>query len=169
MNVRRWLLLLVIIFLMPMAKSQEDKFKALFMYNFTKYLEWPTAKQKGEFIIGVYGSSPIITELNVIAEKRKVGAQQIVIKKVIEISELPACHIVYLPENRSDKAKEVFEMCKTKGVVLITDKQGLAKTFSGINYVTVDGKQNFEINRKHLESEGVKINSALLSLGINID
>jgi hypothetical protein len=169
MKKKQWLLLLVLIFLLPVAKAQDEKFKALFMYNFTKYIEWPSEKQKGDFIIGVFGNSPIINELSIIAEKRKVGTQQIVIKKISETKDIAVCNIVYVPESKVLKADDVKLQSKTKGVVVITDAPGLAKTFAGINYVKLDGKQNFEINKKNLEEQGVKVNSALLSLGITIE
>ncbi len=156
-------------FLFPNVKGQDEKFKALFMYNFTKYLEWPASKQSGNFVIGVFGASPIISELTIIAEKKKVGAQQIVIKKINDPLELSNCHIVYLPENRSSKADEVINTCKGKSVVFISDKPGMCKTHSDINYVKVNGKQNFEINKKRIEAEGVNVNSALLALGILVD
>ncbi|HBH48798.1 MAG TPA: hypothetical protein DDX98_09165 [Bacteroidales bacterium] len=164
-----WLTLLLLVLLLPLSQAQDDKFKALFMYNFTKYLEWPSAKQKGNFVIGVYGGSPIINELNIIAQKRKVGAQQIVVRKISDASQFKDCHIVYVPESRSSRIDEVMQNCSGKGVVLITDMPGMAKTHSGINYIKIDGKQNFEINKKHLEQQEIKINSALLSLGIAVE
>lgn len=164
-----WLSLLALLFVSINVKGQEEKFKAVFMYNFTKYLQWPNSKHSGDFVIGVYGASPIFNELTVIAEKKGVGTQKIVVVKISEPSKISKCHIVYLPENRSAKADEVLRFCKGNGVVFISDKPGLCKTHSGINYVKVNGKQNFEINKKRLESEGIKVNSALLSLGILVE
>jgi hypothetical protein len=164
-----WLTFTVLYLFLPHIKCQDDKFKALFMYNFTKYLEWPASKQKGDFVIGVFGTSSIINELSIIAKKRGVGTQQIVVRKISDPGELSSCQIVYVPENRSGKIDEVLETCKGKGVVIISDKPGLAKSHAGINYVKIDGKQNFEINQKHLEVEGIKINSALLSLGVLVE
>ena len=57
-------LILVLVAACLTAKAQDEKFKALFMYNFTKYIEWPQSKQTGDFVIGVVGGSPIIDELN---------------------------------------------------------------------------------------------------------
>lgn len=164
-----WVILFMLFFLIPASQAQDEKFKALFMYNFTKYLEWPSSKQSGDFIIGVYGNSPIISELNIIAQKRKVGAQKIVVRKVMQIDQFADCNIIYIPENRSMKVDEIKQNCDKKGVVLITDKPGYAKTYSGINYVKINGKQNFEINKGILEYQGVKVNSVLLSLGIVIE
>jgi hypothetical protein len=139
------------------------------MYNFTKYLEWPAEKQKGEFVIGVFGSSPIIQELSIIAQKKRVGAQPIVVRQVGTYTEMKGCNILYVPENRSAKIEEIVSNCSGRGTVLITDKEGFAKKYAGLNYVKVNGKQSFEINKSNLEKMGVKVNSVLLSLGIVVD
>jgi hypothetical protein len=146
--------------------SQEGKFKALFMYNFTKYLEWPAEKQKGDFVIAVYGKSDITQELKIISGKKRVGSQPIVVKEINSSSNLSNCHIIYVPTNQSAKINEIKSKCSQKGTVLITDKPGLAKTVSGINYVKINGKQSFEINKTILEKQGIKINSSLLALGV---
>jgi hypothetical protein len=160
---------IILLLLSPAGYSQEAKFKALFMYNFTKYIEWPAEKQHGDFVIGVYGSSPIINELKIIAQKKKVGTQPIVIKMIEGESQMSGCHILYVPENRSSKVETASSMCSGRGTVLITDKPGLAKTVAGLNYVFIDGKQSFEINKSNLERQGVKVNSVLLSLGIIVE
>jgi hypothetical protein len=136
------------------------------MYNFTKYLEWPDEKQKGDFIIAVFGRSGITQELNIIAGKKKVGTQTIIIKEINSTSGITDCHIIYVPENQSAKIYDVKSKCSQKGTVLITDKPGLAKTVSDINYVIVNGKQSFEINKSNLDKKGIHVNSTLLSLGI---
>ena len=151
------------------AKAQDEKFKALFMYNFTKYIEWPQNKQSGDFVIGVIGSPAIVGELNAIAQRKTVGSQAIKIKEISSSDEMAKLHIVYVAEGKSDDAAAIAGKIKGKGVVLITDKQGFAQSTSGINYVKKDGKQNFEVNQKHLEEEGVKVSSQLMALGIAVD
>ena len=169
MGFRNCIFFILLLVTIPFVKAQDEKFKALFMYNFTKYLEWPDSKQKGDFIIGVYGNSPIITELNIIAGKRKIKEQTLVIKKIFNTNELTQCNIVYIPENHSNEAGKIAGICQNKGIVIITDKAGYAKLYSGLNYVKINGKLNFEINRKHLEDEGIVVNAALLSLGIIVE
>jgi len=139
------------------------------MYNFTKYLEWPPEKREGDFIIGVYGSSPIKEELEIIAAKKKVGNQNIVVKQIEGKEQACSCHIVFIPSKYSGKTSEIATLAKDKGVVIITDEDGLAAISSGINYVLKDGKQQFEVNKKHIEDHGVAVNSTLLTLGIPVE
>jgi len=148
--------------------SQDDKFKALFMYNFTKYLEWPAERQTGDFIIGIYGTSAITEELRTITSNKKVGNQNIVIKVFDSPTGTGNCHILFIPEGRSSKVEEVKNACSGSATALITEKPGMAKTISGLNYVKINGKQSFEINKANLEKQGIKVNSVLLSLGVPV-
>ena len=151
------------------VRAQDEKFKALFMYNFTKYIEWPQNKQSGDFVIGVIGSPAIVGELNAIASKKTVGSQNIKVKEIAAGDDVAKMHIVYVAEGKSGDAEGIAGRIKGKGVVLITDKAGLAQTTSGINYIKQDGKQKFEVNQKHLEDEGVKVSSQLMALGVPVN
>lgn len=166
MTKKYYLLLYGFLLLSFTVFSQEGKFKALFMYNFTKYLEWPANKQNGDFVIIVFGKSDITDELKIIAAKKKVGTQNITVREVTSLSELAACHILFVSESQSSKLNEIVSKSLKAGTILITEKPGLAVTFSGINYIIVNGRQSFEINKANLEKQGVKVNSILLSLGV---
>ena len=120
-------------------------------------------------MIGVIGSPAIVGELNAIASKKTVGSQSIKVKEVSASDDMAKLHIVYVAEGKSGDAEGIAGRIKGKGVVLITDKSGLAQTTSGINYIKQDGKQKFEVNQKHLEEEGVKVSSQLMALGVPVN
>ena len=161
---RSALIILGLVALSITAKAQDEKFKALFMYNFTKYIEWPQNKQSGDFVIGVIGNPAIVGELNAIAQRKTVGSQAIKIKEISASDEVTKMHIVYVAESKSADAADIAGKVKGKGVVLITDKPGLAQSTSGINYIKKDGKQSFEVNQNHLNEFGVKVSSQLILL-----
>ena len=148
-------------------KAQEDMFKALFMYNFTKDIEWPD--KSGDFVITVLGNSSIVTELEKIAAKKKVGNQAMRVLKVNSPDQIGHSHIVYIVPSKSSQLDDVISAIGSKPVLLISDKPGLAKRGSGINYVKIDGKQKFEINPSKIKSSGLKLNSFLTSLGIVVE
>ena len=62
----RWLLLLaacVFSALKPGTEGNEYQIKAMFIFNFTKYVEWPENKDVNVFTIGVIGESEITEPL----------------------------------------------------------------------------------------------------------
>src|SRR6056297_937444 len=142
-----YFLLLLLVLSITDLKAQNEKFKALFMYNFTKYIEWPGAKNTGDFVIGILGNSPIKKELEVIATKKKVGGQPINMKVYNSVNEIGNCHILFIPPGKSSSLNAVKKQVSGQGVLVITDKPGLARKGAGINYVLAGGRQDFEINK----------------------
>ncbi|NQX98509.1 MAG: YfiR family protein, partial [Flavobacteriales bacterium] len=57
-----------------------SKMKAIFIMNFTKLIEWPASYQKGNFVVGVVGNSPLYAELIKMARTKKVANQSLEIK-----------------------------------------------------------------------------------------
>ena len=162
---KAYLVLLLLLFGKFTLWSQDDMFKSLFIYNFTKNIEWPSEYKNGNFIITVVGNSGITAELEKIAKIKKVGDQSIEIIKVNDITEVGKCNMLYVTPNKSSDLTELLTKCSGKPVVVIGDNPGLAKMGAGINFIKVDGKQKFEINKNAMEKNGLKINSYLLTLG----
>ena len=150
------------------ARAQDEKFKALFMYNFARNIEWPQAKQSGDFVIGVYGNQSIVPELNAIAEKKGVGSQSIKVKEIASTDDVSKLHILYVTTDKSEKVDDFVGKAKGKGVVIVTDKPGFALSKSGINYIKIDGKLKYEVNEQHLAESGVKVSQQLTALGVPV-
>lgn len=146
------------------------KVKACFIYNFTRYFEWPEKMKTGNFIIHVVGSnSGLNQELNKMAASKQVGNQKLEIKSGTTIDASLKPHIIFLLSDASDLLKDVASKFKGKGTLVITEKPGLAKIGSSINFVIADSKQKFEYSKKNAEKSGLKTSEELKSLAIAVD
>ena len=149
--------------------GQQSMFKALFMFNFAKYIEWPNQESQKEFIIAVYGENEIIPELEKLAAARKINNKPIVIKTVKSPSEAPEAHLFYLPTNSSNKIDEVISFYKEKPTLIVTDKANLINKGAGINYITKGGKMKFEVKKSNITSHNLNVDPKLIALGIEIN
>jgi hypothetical protein len=154
---------------MHFSHAQSEKFKALFMYNFTKYIEWPAASRQGDFIIAVLGNSAMTKELEIIAGKQKVGSQNILVKTYNTIDEINNCQILYVPTSKSSSIAQIVEKLSGKSVLIVTDKEGLASQGACINYVKDGDRIKYELNKKNIEKRGMVVNSSLVTLGILVN
>jgi len=145
------------------TSAQDDKFKAIFVYNFTKYINWPV--KQGNFVIYVLGNGRIIDEIEGIAAKKTVGNTAIEIKKISTTGEISDCHILFITSGKTDFLTEAFLLAKKKNILLITEKPSACKGGSCINFVDRDGKLTFEISKSNIESCGLEVSSDLLKLG----
>lgn len=147
-----------------------NKLKAIFIYNFTRYFEWPEKMKTGNFIIHIIGTNHgLHHELNKMADSKLVGNQKLEIRSGTTIDASIKPHIIFLLTDASDMLKEVTSTFKGKGTLVITEKPGLAKIGSSINFVIADNKQKFEYNKKNAEKCGLKTNEELVRLSIVVD
>ena len=159
-------------FSLPTVKAQEIDYKAysLFVYNFMKYTEWSGEANKGDFIIGVLGDSPITKELNTLASTKKLKGRNIIIKKFSSADECGNCHLLYIASGKSSLLKTVKESLKTKPVLIVGEREGLADKGAGISFVRMeDDTLKFDINKKEIEQHGLKVASQLMQLGIPVE
>ncbi len=154
------------------TKAQETDYKAytLFIYNFMKYVEWPEAQSKGDFVVAVLGDSPITKELQTLASTKKLKGRNIVIKKVNTPEETAGCNLLYISSAKSASVKILKEQTKDKPVLIVGEREGLAKKGAGLSFVTLeDDELKFDINKKEIEQHQLKISGSLLSLGIVVN
>lgn len=165
------LLLLTCLLLKPnKGFSQELNYKSytLFIYNFMKYIEWPD-DGRTEFVIGVYGDSPVFNELLNLAKAKKAKGKTIILKKINTPEDALTCNLVYLAPGKSGALKPVNEKIKGKAVLVVGEREGLASKGAALSFVTLeDDVLKFDINKAVLDQQGLKIPSSLLALGIQV-
>ncbi len=165
---KKYLIMFLFLFLSHSIYAQTLRFKAIFIYNFTKHISWSNEQRVGNFVIGVLGNSPIIQELESNLRNKSVGNQSIVIMKYSSIVDINRCHILYVPQNKSKNIAGITKKLKKSSTLVVTDKGGLISKGADINFVMRKNKINFEISEKHIKYKGLKVTSALLKLGIAI-
>jgi hypothetical protein len=152
--------------------AQDIDYKAytLFVYNFMKYIEWPEAKSNGDFVLGVYGDSPITKELQALASNRKLKGRNIVVKTINKPEDVAECQLLYIPSSKSSVVKTLKDQMKDKPVLLVGEREGLAKKGTALSFCTLeDDALKFDINKKEIEQHQLKISSSLIQLGIVVN
>lgn len=145
------------------------KYKAMFVYNFTKYFEWPQSYKEGNFVIGVLGNSSLLSELNNMATNKKVGNQSFEIKTFANAGAISNCHMLIVAPDVATPLSEIISKIKKNSTLLITEKQGFAKQGAAINFVVQNNKPAFELNKANIEKQELKVSKDLLSLAIVVE
>ncbi len=154
---------------MDQSEEAGARIKAIYIYNFTKYIEWPESYKSGNFVIGVYGTNiPLFNELSKMAASKTVGTQKLEIKSVGSPAEAAQCHIIYILTNSSDELPEVIKKITGKSTLIVTDKAGLTKLGSGINFSIVENKQKIELNKANIEKYKLKVATTLVDMSVQV-
>ncbi|ADR21260.1 hypothetical protein MATR_11110 [Marivirga tractuosa] len=150
------------------AQRPMHEIHSMLIFNFIKYIEWPDDSKSGDFIIAVYGDDDVYDQLSKLYGQRQVKGQNAEIVNISDVAELKTAHIIYLAADKSRDFETILEKYDTKPTLIITDKSGLGKKGSSINFREVGGKLKFEINQATFTNSNLKVSSQLVNMGITI-
>ncbi len=140
-----------------MLQAQDEKWQGVYIYSFTRYVQWPDEYNQGDFVISILGESPMVQELQNLAEKKKVDGRTIKLVRANSISEIKKCNILFLPDNQSQLLASVLTHTNDWATLVVTHQEGLGKKGSCINFVSKDGKPSFELNMNAITKHQLKV------------
>src|SRR5947209_19991611 len=77
----------------------EHEVQALYVYNFTKYVDWPAhafSSAEAPFVIALVGPGQTEQDLHDITRGKSVGGRRIVIRPVTGDNDLATCHTLII-------------------------------------------------------------------------
>jgi hypothetical protein len=147
--------------------SRVDQIKAAFVYNFTKFIEWPSKSftdVNAAIVIGVLGDSPMAAVLDDLVRDRKVNGRPITVRTIQSAAEAASTHILFVGAAESSRWAQVQAAIETRPVVTVGESPSFARSGGTINFVVQDDKLRFDINMTSAERSGVKISAQLQKL-----
>jgi hypothetical protein len=142
------------------------KAQTLFIYNFSRLIEWPASYRSGPFVIGVLGASEVTVELESYTKGKKVGAQDISVIRYKTPQEISTCHILFVPFSKTKQVPEILGILNGKSTLIITEKAGALEEGSAINFVILQDKMKFELKPENAIKFGIKFSSKLQEMSM---
>jgi hypothetical protein len=146
--------------------SREYLVKAACVYNFAKFVEWPSeAFSEGEssIVLSILGKDPFGVTLESIRGK-PVQSRKLEIRRVDKTEDLQRCHILFVSGSEKENLSEIFLKVSDWPVLTVSDMDGFAHRGGMVNFITIEKKIRFQINVPAAERNGLKISSKLLRL-----
>jgi hypothetical protein len=160
----------------PLARTAQEPnsiaeydIKAVFLYHFTRYLQWPDEGEPEVFTIAVLGESGIVPPLQEIAKKKTIGTTPIVVRPCAEIGQIGRPRILFIAKSALPRIDQILEKTRNTDILTVGEAEGLAAQGVAINFVLREGTVKFEMNEKILKEARIQIGSQLLKLAIRID
>lgn len=156
----------------PRALSQKEEgaeypVKLAFLYNFTKFVEWPAGSFRepdGPLLICIVGHDPFSDILEGELRARNVGGHPVELRTFKPNDQLSVCQIVFVPATERLQVDRIVRGLKGASTLTVGETEGFAMLGGIINLTVEDNKVHFEINRLAAERAGLKIGSKLLSI-----
>lgn len=141
--------------------------KAVFLFNFTQFVEWPQhafAEVRSPVVVGVLGNDPFSTYLDQIVKGEQMNGHPLVIKRYRRVEEIESCHILFISQSEQYRLRRVLNKLQGRPILTVGDMAGFAEAGGMIQFYTNENKIRFQINLESVRSSALNISSKLLRL-----
>ncbi len=149
--------------------TYEYDIKAVFLYNFTRYVQWPEALAPEGLRIVVLGESPILPPLQAIAGKIAAGQPPIMVRQCLGIEQIGHPQILFIARSALPEIDRILGKTRGTDILTVGESEGLAARGLAINFVERDGTIKFEMSERALKEARIQVGSQLLKLAILVD
>ncbi len=147
------------------AQVSDYKAYSIFIYNFTKYTNYPASASNGDFVIAVLGKSKITEELNKMAAQKNINGRKFKINEVEEVGDIGSAHMVFVSSGKSGALDDLKSKIKQLPTMIVTERDGLVKKGAHLSFVVLENQSlRFEINNEALEHNSLNMSKSILAL-----
>jgi hypothetical protein len=147
------------------AAPSEYQVKAVFLFNFSRFVEWPASAFPGPnspFVVGVFGHDPFGADLDEVVKGETVNGRPLVVRRVQSATEAAGCQILFIHQSEDQRLKEVLSALDRRSTLTVSDLPGSAQRGVMIRLVTERGRVRMHINLESARAAALIISSNLL-------
>jgi len=154
---------------MAKAADREYAIKAVFLYNFFNYIQWPDeiiiANGNPSINLCIYGDDPFGAALIHIQKKmaKKMTLTIVHLKPKDRIDKM-SCHMLYVSLSEKSNLDPLIDRIKHHGVLTVSDINGFSHNGGIIELARKGDKIKLIINISRLETSGFRANSQILKI-----
>jgi uncharacterized protein DUF4154 len=158
---------LVLLASVAMAASSPSEYqvKAVFLFNFTQFVDWPAqsfADPRAPFVIGVLGRDPFGNALDEAVRGETVNGRALVVERYRSVAELKPCQILFIDRSAGTDANKTLESLGHQGTLTVSDSDAEAPSTVIIRFLSEGKKIRLRINVDSARDAGLTISSKLL-------
>jgi YfiR/HmsC-like len=149
------------------APSVEYQVKAAFLFNFAKFIEWPTdafSNEKTPITLCVFRYDPFGSALDEVIRGKTINNRELTARRINELPDLKSCHLVFVSEREDKLLSEIDKSLKGGSVLVVGESAEFAERGGAIQLFLEENKLRFAVNVDAVQRARLQVSSKLLAL-----
>jgi hypothetical protein len=149
----------------PPAATPEYQLKAVFLFNFAQFVEWPAAGfpvSDAPLVIGVLGTDPFGSALDEVVRGEAVGPHRLEVRRYTRVEEVGPCQILFIGASEAGRLEQIANRLQNRPILTVSDLEGSALRGVMIRFVPENGRIRLRINLEAARQAGLQVSSKLL-------
>jgi uncharacterized protein DUF4154 len=147
--------------------SHEYPLKAVFLFNFAQFTDWPTSafeKSDSPLVIGVLGDDPFGAVLDDAVRDETVNGRKFVVEHYQRVEDIKSCHILFISQSETKRLDKIVSTLKGKPILTVSDIDNSALRGVCVRFLTENNKIHLQINLDSLKDAKLEMSSKLLRI-----
>jgi hypothetical protein len=164
LSLRGALLLLACALAGASAPVSEYQLKAVFLFNFAHFVEWPAAalpRDGAPFVIGVIGKDPFGRDLDEVVHGEAVNQHALAIARYPTAADIRDCQILFIPGAELRQVGGILAALRGRSVLTVTDADGPLPRGVIIGLFRQDNRIRLRIDLEAAKASNLTISSKL--------
>lgn len=151
----------------------EYEVKAVYLYNFSKFIEWPanaSAATRDHLVIGVIGDDPFGPLLDETVRPKSVADDpRLVVRRFTRLEDVVNANILFISSSEAERLPQILRILDGASVLTVGEMDRFAERGGMIALKLEDKKVRFDINLDSVRRANLKLSSHLLKLARIVD
>ena len=160
-------LLLGFCFLAEGQTTREPQLKAVYLFNFAQFTEWPVSAfpdKEAPFVIGILGTDPFGHYLDDTVNNETIRDRKVLVERYRRLEDLKTCHILYIGQSEALRLDEIVRALKGKPVLTVSDIASATNHGIMVRFFTDRNRLRFRVNLQATKGAELTVSSKLLRL-----
>ena len=148
-----------------LAQSPEYQLKAVFLFNFAQFVEWPaSAFPEPDTPLGIciLGEDPFGGYLDETVRGETVANHPLAVRRYRTVDEIKGCHILFVSRQEQGHVGQILDSLKGRSVLTVSDAERFASRGGMIRFVTDRNRIRLRINLEAARAANLTLSSKLL-------
>ncbi len=151
--------------------EREYRIKAAFLYNFTKFVEWPADRfvdDSTPIMLCVIGKDPFGATLEDTVTGKTVKGRHLYIRRIDNVDDLDACHVLFVGSSEPERLRQIVASSHGANVLTVGDMDDFFEFGGVISLIKRANKIQFEINLAAAKQARLKLDLKLVTLASSV-
>jgi hypothetical protein len=147
------------------AAPTEVQVKAVFLFNFASFVQWPPAPTDaapGPFIIGLLDADEVVGNLEEAVRGEQVDGRPLQVRRYRNLDEVGDCRILFIGRAHRGQLAKVLGRLDGRGTLTVSDMDDAARNGVMIQLANEKNRLRLLINVDAAQAAGLVISSNLL-------
>lgn len=149
------------------GETTEYELKAVFLFNFAKFVDWPPAAfadNRSPLRMCIFGTDPFGTTLDDLVRGEEFGGRRLEVLRVERDDDLRRCHVLFIGSSERGRLAAVLDGVKKASVLTVGESKEFLAAGGIVRFVLDGGRLGFDIDAAAAERVHLAISSKLLRL-----